>query len=415
MTATPPARLDLIEGGTPVEVTLTGNQASLLAATKVVRLSPGRRAGLWLVRDNALVGTARIGTAPDAVTINIRPKVTIDRLLFLIGFTQRAGTWRQEEVDASAHPQLLPAVAHAFARAAERALRPGVLLGYTSIDDTSQVVRGRIRHPEQVRRRFGQVSPIEVRFDDYSPDIPENQLLLAAADRLLRLPGLPPAVTAELRRISARLPGVRRLVPGRALPAWAPNRLNSRYHTALGLADLVLRGRSFELENGGRRITVDGLLVAMWQVFEDFVTVAMSEALQRLGGRCQPQDSRHFLDHGRRIKLKPDLVYYRPDELGRQTPIGVLDAKYKRSAENADIYQMLAYCTRLGLRQGHLVYGAGEADTLEHQLCTERTITVVQHVLDLSGSPDSLLQRIEQIATELAIGADGPYLAAATA
>ncbi|MGW5557045.1 McrC family protein [Micromonospora sp. NPDC003944] len=392
----------LVEGGGQVEVELAGNQASLLASTKIVQVTPGPRTGLWLVRDNARVGTARVGAGAEAVTVSIRPKVAIDRLLFLIGYGRRGTSWRQEEVDASAYPDLLPAVAYAFGRAAERALRPGVLLGYISEEDTLSVVRGRIRHTDQIRRRFGLMPPIEVRFDDYSVDITENQLLLSAADRLLRLTGLPSPVISPLRRIGLRLPGVRRLVPGRPLPPWSPNRLNSRYHTALGLAELILRGGSFEFDDTGRRIAVDGLLVTMWQVFEDFVTIAMADALRPFGGRCQPQDPRFFLDHARRIKLKPDLVYYRPDELGRETPVGVIDAKYKRSADNADIYQMLAYCTRLNLQRGHLIYAAGEADAVEHHLHTEHGITVVQHSLDLAGPSDSLLNRINEIATEFA-------------
>jgi 5-methylcytosine-specific restriction enzyme subunit McrC len=394
--------LFLVEGGGQVEVELTGTQASLLASTKIVQVTPGPRTGLWLVRDNARVGTARIGTGMDAVTVSIRPKVTIDRLLFLIGYAQHGTSWRQEEVDASAYPDLLPAVAHAFGRAAERALRPGVLLGYTSEEDTLSVVRGRIRHPDQIRRRFGLMPPIEVRFDDYSIDIAENQILLSAADRLLHLTGLSPHDINPLHRVSRRLPGVRSLVPGRPLPPWSPNRLNSRYHTALGLAELILRGGSFEFDDTGRRIAVDGLLVTMWQVFEDFVTMAMAEALRPFGGRCQPQDPRFFLDRAQRIKLRPDLVYYRPDELGKETPFGVIDAKYKRSPDNADIYQMLAYCTRLNLHRGHLVYAAGEADAREHHLHTEHGITVVQHSLDLAGSSESLLRRIDDMAAEFA-------------
>lgn len=397
-----PGRLDLTEGGAAIEASLTGDQVAILAGAGIVNLAPGPRGGLWRVRDNGLVGAARLGAGPEAIAISIQPKITIDRLLFLIGYSQRATAWRTEEVEASAYCDLLPAVAHAFTRAAERALARGVLLGYTPVEDTVTVVRGRIRHVDQIQRWYGLMPPIEVRFDDYTADIPENRLLISATDRLLRLAGLPSAVVAGLRRITTRLPGVRRLVPGRPLPAWTPNRLNRRYHTALGLAELILRSGSFELDDTDRRVTVDGLLVTMWQVFEDFVTTAISETLRSAGGRCQCQDTSHYLDHGRRIKLKPDLVYYRPDSLGRQTPVAVVDAKYKRSADNSDIYQMLAYCSRLGLDKGHLIYAAGEADTVAHRLHTERGVTVVQHALDLSGSRESLLGRIDQIAAGLA-------------
>ena len=41
-------------------------------------------------------------------------------------------------------------------------------------------VRGRIRFDDQVRRRFGILLPVEVRFDDFTEDILENRLLKAA-------------------------------------------------------------------------------------------------------------------------------------------------------------------------------------------------------------------------------------------
>ena len=50
------------------------------------------------------------------------------------------------------------------------------------------------------------------RYDDYTVDIPENQLLLAAALRLLRVPALPGPTHTGLRRQVALLPDVSLLV-----------------------------------------------------------------------------------------------------------------------------------------------------------------------------------------------------------
>jgi 5-methylcytosine-specific restriction enzyme subunit McrC len=38
-----------------------------------------------------------------------------------------------------------------------------------------------------LRRRFGLPLPVEIRYDEFPTDIAENQLLRAAADRMLRL------------------------------------------------------------------------------------------------------------------------------------------------------------------------------------------------------------------------------------
>ncbi len=60
--------------------------------------------------------------------------------------------------------------------------------------------------------------------------------------------------------------------------------------------------------------------------------------------------------------IEPDLTWYDID--GK--PVAVIDAKYKTTAvgtrgQNADMYQPTAYCTALGLREGHLIYAKDDA------------------------------------------------------
>lgn len=136
-----------------------------------------------------------------------------------------------------------------------------MLLGYRDTEERLTVVRGRIRQAEQVRRRYGLPLPLEVRYDDYTVDIPENRLLLAAVLRLLRLPGVRSDVRSLLRHLLVRLDGVNRLTPGLPLPRWTRTRLNARYGNALGLAELILRGATYELDDG-TAVRVDGYCCA---------------------------------------------------------------------------------------------------------------------------------------------------------
>ncbi|WP_329084791.1 McrC family protein [Streptosporangium sp. NBC_01469] len=388
--------IDLKEGAPPVEYELTTEQVAALAAAKVVRMGPGPRPGLWKVRDNGYVGAAVIG----GVEVRITPKTPIDRVLFLLGYASRPRGWRQEEVNAGEHPDLLPALAHAYALAVDRALRQGVLQGYREVEEALPVVRGRIREADQIRRRYGLPLPVEVRYDDYTVDIAENRLLLAASARLLRLPGIAVSTRKTLRHTIARLAGVTPPVPGQPSPVWRPSRINARYQTALGLAELVLRGASYELDDG-TAVRVNGLLVEMWRVFEDFVTVALAEAFRPSGGRTESQDRRHHLDHGRRVLLKPDLVRYVIDSAGKEVPAAVVDSKYKISTgpdgHGADLYQMLAYCTALGLDRGHLVYAEGSAEPYRH-VVHGAGIEITQHAIDLTLPPVRLLATVERVA-----------------
>ncbi|MGW2308388.1 McrC family protein [Actinomadura luteofluorescens] len=380
---------------------LTSGQAAALAAAELVRIAPGPRPGLWRLRDNGLIGAARIGPRHDPVEVRVRPKTPIDRLLFLLGYARQPRGWRQNTVDAGERPDLVPALAHAFARSAERALRQGVLLGYREREVALQVVRGRIRMVDQVRRRHGLALPVEVRYDDYTVDIAENQLLLAAAHRLLRLPGVPAGTRKLLRPLLLRLDDVTRLVPGRPLPDWTPSRLNTRYHTALGLAGLVLRGASYELDDG-TTVRVDGLMLEMWRVFEDFVCVALAEALRPYGGTVKLQDKRHHLDRAHRVRLQPDLVLNSAD--GR--PVTVVDAKYKTGkTPQEDLYQVLAYCTAMRLHRAYLVYAA-KTETHTHTITGTDDLQIVETALDLSSTPDALCAQVAALAHQIAFEAE---------
>lgn len=82
-------------------------------------------------------------------------------------------------------------------------------------------------------------------------------------------------------------------------------------------------------------------------------------------------------------------------------PLAVVDAKYKAERPsgflNADVYQMLAYCVRLGLSVGHLVCAAGNEAGATHRI-VNAGVTVRAHTLDLDQPPAALLAEIAALA-----------------
>ncbi|MEU6891138.1 restriction endonuclease [Streptomyces sp. NPDC046557] len=377
-----------------------------LAAARIVEASPDPYTpGRWLLRAGSKVGAVSVdvpGGGSGPVTVRITPKVPIARLFFLLGYSlDPKGGWRDGQVDVGEHREVLPALAHAVERQIDRALRQGLLQGYRATEESALVVRGRIREADQIRRRFGATLPVEVAYDEFTTDIAENRILRAAVDRLLRLPGVPREVRRRLLHQRARLANTTPLVPGQPLPAWRPSRLNTRYQPALHLARAVLEGASPEHAPGGLRI--DGFLFNMNKLFEDFVTVALREALCGSDLTGALQDS-HHLDEADAIRMKPDFVLYGPDS----APIAVADAKYKAEKRDgypdADLYQMLAYCTALGLPEGHLVYAKGNAPHAAHRV-RHAGIVLHQHALDLHQAPASLLADIAALSQQM-----GAYL-----
>lgn len=335
-------------------------------------------------------------TAPgggEPFTVRITPKVPIVRLFFLLGYSlDPKRSWRDGEVEVAEHHDLLPALAHAVERQVDRALGQGLLQGYRATEESALVVRGRIREVEQIRRRFGAMLPIEVAYDEFTTDIAENRILRTAVERLLRLPGVPRDVRRRLLHQRVRLTDVTAIVRGQPIPDWRPTRLNSRYHQALRLSRVVLNGAS--AEHGPGALRIDGFLLDMNKLFEDFVTTALRETFQDQsrdqgrgsGGHTARLQDPHHLDEAAAIRMKPDFVLYGPDGI----PCAVVDAKYKAERPggypDADLYQMLAYCTALDLREGHLVYAKGNAPHAAHQV-RHAGIVIHQHALDLDQEP----------------------------
>lgn len=389
----------ILREGEPAQlIELARPVAEALIAAEVAQVTPTTRPTWWEVSATTKIGVVRAG----GLQIVIEPKIDINRIVFLMGYARRPAFWRDERVRLDPAADLPEALADAFARLTMHALGQGVLKGYTPQEDTLPVLRGRMRESDQLRRRFGRLMPLEVRYDEFTVDIAENQVLVAAIERLLRLPGVRPRHRATLQRLRLQLGDVS--VARGVRPTWTPSRLNARYQPALEVAELILDGRSFEQRVG--EVVVSGYLFNMASIFEDFVTVALREAFKPLGGRSRLQYAT-FLDEGELVPIRPDFVW-----LGGGRPRLVVDAKYKAEKPSgfpqADFYQMLAYCTSLGLPAGHLVYARGNEDAGRHVIRRLGTI-VHTHTVDLTKSPSELVASMSSLADLMIRGDDvGP-------
>jgi 5-methylcytosine-specific restriction enzyme subunit McrC len=383
--------IELDELGPGIALRLIAEQGRALAASGVVTAAPSvYEPGMWQVGAAGKVGAARVGGAE----IHIRPKVDIGRLLFLVGYSQHGAAWLAESVQLHQVDDLVSAIAEALWRQTERAIRQGLLPGYVTIEESSPVLRGRLRETEQLHRHHGLPLPLEIRHDEFTTDIPENRILRAACERMLTVPRVTTQSQQMLRRLLRDLADITPIRRGDPVPAWQATRLNARYHTALYLAELVLWETSAEY--GGGNLSANGFLIDMPKLFEDFVTVALRESIEpAYGGRVRGQDRNHF-DEAGQVTLRPDMVWRL-----RGAPMAVIDVKYKAEQPtgypNADLYQLLAYCTVLGLRTGHLVYAKGNEVPKRH-VVRRSGIEIICHALDLDVDPTGLLTQIQELA-----------------
>ena len=369
-----------------------------LLASLVPDLSISPQAGSESVYE--LVAGSRIGNVVVGdLSIQIQPKIQIERVLFLLSYALDPVRWMSNPFDFQVDDSLVEAVIPGFVSHLRRAFRAGVLQGYRTEEDALATVRGRVRFEDQVKRRYGIAPPIEVRFDEFSENITENQLLKAAITRLGKLQIRSEANRRSLRQFDSLLAHVTDVEFGTSLPEIRFTRLNDRYEAALKLAKLILRSTSFETDHGKMRGIA--FLVDMNRAFEDFVVVALREALQ-LTERDFPQGSKGrglTLDVRGKIKLEPDISWW---DAG--TCVFVGDAKYKRiraeGIKHPDLYQLLSYVIAADLPAGLLIYAAGEADPVIHEVIRlGKRLEVAS--LDLKGDERSILNQVKVLAQRI--------------
>lgn len=338
------------------------------------------------VTPSSKVGALRAGD----VAVHVEPKLDIAHLLFLVDYATRPVSWQEplavEDVDAG----LAATVADAFAGLATSALSRGVLQGYRPTTTTSPVLRGRAKLTEQ----FGVQPlpfPFRVSYAEFCPDCAENRVLRAAADRALRLPRLRPETRKRLDGILRKLSGVT------AAPTpWHSTRANVPYRDALRVAELILSGSGFGPAAGA--VPAYGFVLDLDVVFQDFVCVAIGEALDAEVTGVRRAQFQTFLDSAGEVSIIPDFVFLVDGE-----PAAVADAKYKDGGKRipTDLYQMVAYCSALGLRRGHLVYAEGPERPVVLEV-RHSGVQVVRHALDLTRPPRLLLSAAGRLAAELA-------------
>ena len=386
--------IDLQEHATSDALTLSVEERDALAR-KELNLSiapvPGTANEYTLTPGSVVGAVETVG-----LSVRIAPKIGICQLLSLACYAIDKVKLQEPEFDFPEHAALPDALALAFDEAARRAFSRGLLHGYRTEEDALHAVRGRIRFDDQIRRRFGIPLPVEVRYDEFTDDILLNRLVKAAAHRLGRLGLRSREARSGVAWVAELLSHVSLVAfPRGAVPDVRFDRLSQHYRSVATLARLILRHGAFEAARG--KVRASGFLMDMNQVFQEFVTVALREAL----GVSEHVFGEHrigSLDMEGRVGLRPDIAWR---DGSRCTFVG--DVKYKRAdagVPNADLYQLLAYTTALDLPGGLLVYAKDEREPVAHTVRNSGKRLEVA-TLDLSGALEGTLDRIGDLAQRI--------------
>lgn len=371
--------------------------ASAIAQSGIAAVSQPPGTTAWTIAPGSNVGVV----AGDQWALEVAPRLSIPRMMFLLTYALDPKGWREDTIAVEQDTNLFAAIANGFASSALRAVNPAPLCGYRNTRESSVSLRGRVLFGEQISRSKGLPIPIETEFDEFTEDIPENQMLCGAALCLLSLPLIPTRTRGELEHLLFSLDGVQPTLPSADVSRPVVTRLNEHYSGALALSELILRAGSVRAELGS--IDFTSFVFDMNKVFEDFLAIALGDALERHGGEVISQYSGETLDVERRIRLKPDLLWR---EKSGGSWLGAIDAKYKRlestAFPNADAYQMLAYCTACKLSSGFLVYAQDETAHARAHSIRNSDVLIRVEAIDVEQEHDAVLNEVSILASVIA-------------
>jgi len=310
-----------------------------------------------------LTGTKYVGLVrTEDLELVIQPKVPTLSVFWMLGFADRFVRLRFDESPFDVESGLLDVLARLFAKQTELVIRRGLYREYVERTDNLRFVRGRIEVLGDLRTNRGLRHQVVCRYADLTADVPHNRILRAVTDQLLRFQFRLPGITEQLGWNAAHLGEVERVpISERDFASLRYDRLNSHYQTVHALARLIVRNFTFRFDLGTHG--APSFLVNMDRVFEEFLRRLIEERAQPQGLRLRPPGGL-FLDADRRVKIAPDILL--ADGQGIRAAI---DAKYKVTDPEADIYQALAYAKGLGLDRVALVYPAdGEVAPIDHRI-----------------------------------------------
>ena len=420
-------------------VELSGAEAVALAGTGLLEVLPART-GRWRIIPNGHVGAVRIGTR--SVSVLPHANLGLSDLFFLLDYAP-SGAFLSSPIGASETDDLWTSMARSFIALAEPELARGLMRGYKRVDDALSTVRGRIRISDQIRRHPGMTIPLEVTYSEFTPDIPENQILHTALHRLQFLPGLPDALRRQLAQLEFRLADVQVFGHGQKLPEWTPSRLNARFHDALVLAERILNDVRLDVDPLSEASTLAAFVTEMPDLFESYVADILSESMTAKGEEILRDPvvyledssgggagSRHSGSRARgtgaagaavaaaapapartRDEREPrhsngreaDLIWVPSGLVSVRdgAPIATFAPAYPTTADGEldSHFRLLAACTALGVNHAFLVYPAdrrGAAPRPRRIVHTD--ISIVEYPIDLAEGPEGARSALAELA-----------------
>lgn len=333
-----------------------------------------------IFRADSKIGIVRVGD----IQIRVMPKFPVNNLFYLLGLHEGI-KFESDSVNISESRDITNLIFERFLRNVAESTSRGLLTGYRQVEETSKVLHGRVLLGEQLKKRFGHMYPVEVTFDEFTENIPENIELNMAISKAMKFGNLTTSQHRDFRHLSRKFTEID---SNRSDSTWTKNRHNIHYWNSLVLAELINGGKGFYEEFGG--VAVSGFTVDMYRVFEKFLLRELKVRLEKHGGVVETKYL--HLDEENRQKAQIDIMWRKDQEIKF-----IADAKYKDPASNWEsaLYQVNTYATAFSLDSIHLIYAL---PVEENPLRLKGNGTLVyRHGIDLSLDISDIRKEIDEL------------------
>jgi len=355
-----------------------------------------------ILTDNryALRPSGYVGQLPVSsdLLIRIAPKIPIANIFGMLEYAYNLTSFKLFEgrVDVAVIEDLFERLASILARRVLGRVRKGLYSSYIKEEGDLPFVRGRIATAETARRMLSGSTTLWCEYEEHTPDVQDNRILVWTLFCLRKLPFKRESVQRDVRQAYLALAGTITVTPTEALECVNRfyHRLNDDYEPMHGLCRLFLEHLGPGI-NAGEHLFLP-YIVDMPILFETFVA-------QWLREHAPPelQVTPHY-----RVRLDANVnLIFDMDIVVRNKTTGqvlaILDTKYKRAAlpDQADISQVTAYALQLNAPIAILIYPSSQTQPIDVRI---RDISVQSLVFDISREDlggDAFLNELLRVVT----------------
>lgn len=312
----------------------------------------------YLVRPGGFVG--RLGL-PSGEWIDIHSRFPFEDVIEVILRSRRLPLRvDQLEAPAGVEPFFIDILAAGFVREVNRLVGQGLAKGYERHRFERPPYPGQIDINRHLSRYAARPDQLVTSARRITHDIDANRALALALDVLHRL-RLQAEIAHGVGGLRPSFARVRRTPMGSSAISRIPlTRLTTRYEAAQSLAELIIGSQALAPRSESR--SGASVLFNMPKVWEAFVARWIED---EWGDEYRIEAPHSFdLTAGGALRSEADVTVWQDGKLA-----ALYDAKYKwpgTTPTMTDVYQMVTYCTKLGIDEATLVYpGSGHSRSFD--------------------------------------------------